>query len=113
MLFERRSDGRERVRRAVCIRTNGNVTLLRVAPGAYSLKFVLGFDWDEDRRTFTYGVEAHAFDKALEFTERAEEHGTVYSKQSVTLNEVVNGNASTSSVSPADVQFDELLATTD
>jgi hypothetical protein len=57
----------------------------------------------DDKRVFRRAVESYAFVDALEFTEAKNADGVVYSEQSVTLNKIINGNARSTTVGPAQV----------
>lgn len=69
-------------------------------PATYTLRFMLGVDWNDNERVFRREVEAHAFDEAVQFNETRTAVGVTYSKQSVTLHKVINGNAPSTILSP-------------
>jgi hypothetical protein len=108
VLFERLYDDSLRARRAVYVRAHEDTSLHGIAPGTYTLRFMLGVDWNHDGRVFQRGVEGYAFVDALDFTETKTDSSVVYSEQSVTLHKVINGNARSTTISPAMIRFDEL-----
>lgn len=108
VLFERLNDGSMRPRRAVYVRAREETRLHAIARGTYALRFMLGVDWNDNERVFRRGVECYAFVDALEFTETKTDDSVIYSEQSVTLHKVINGNARSTTISPAMIRFDEL-----
>jgi DnaJ domain len=109
VLFERLNDDSVRARQAVYVRAREDARIHGIAPGSYTLRFMLGVDWDDSGRVFRRSVECYAFVDALDFTETTTDDRVVYSEQSVTLHKVINGNARSTTVRPAMVRFDELL----
>lgn len=108
VLLERLDDGSLRARRAIYVRAGEDARFEHVDPGIYTLRFKLGIDWDGARRTFRRAVEGHQLADALSFSETKTGDGVVYSKQSVTLHEVINGNAPSTTIDADAVKFDDL-----
>jgi hypothetical protein len=108
VLFDRLSDHTAQARSAVYVRAGEDAQIQGVAAGSYTLRFVLGTDWDDQARTFRRDVEGHELDRALDFTESNADGRIEYSEHSVTLHKVVNGNMPSSSIDPNGVRFDQL-----
>lgn len=91
-------------RRAVYIRAGDRTEVTDVSPGTYVLRFCLGLDWNEDSRRFRYRPAYSEFVERLVFTEEPTGDGIRFSRMSVTLHPVKDGNARTTDASS--VQFD-------
>lgn len=95
------SVGRTTVR-FVYVRAMSDVTVSRIVPGEYVVQFATGRDWDADERAFRRDPTFAIFDKALSFSERQVDDGTVYSTHEITLHAVPNGNVRIRSISPGE-----------
>jgi hypothetical protein len=81
--------------RYVFIRAGDQSKLDGIAPGTYSLRFILGGAWNGKSLRFEEVSVAEKFDERFTFKEASTAEGTQYSRYSVTLHPVVNGTATT------------------
>jgi hypothetical protein len=106
VLFAPAENRTGRPRRAVYVRHGEKATVAGVDAGTYSLRFVLGTDWNEDDRTFRRDVVAWEFEHVLTFSE-------VGSRWLTTLHTVADGTDKPARVSPELVRFKELERSTE
>lgn len=83
---------------AFYVKFNSNFTLEQIPDGTYQVLFVLGKDWDAEARTFTHSKSFLKFDRSLSFTTTQLSNGIEYRAFEITLNPVVGGNTTTSTV---------------
>lgn len=69
-----------------------------VPDGTYTVFFSTGEDWDGKAMSFTRGCQFQKFDDQVTFTTT----GGTYSVNSLTLHQVIGGNASTSEIDPSE-----------
>jgi hypothetical protein len=67
------------------VRAREDAHLHGIRPGTYTLRFMLGVDWNDSGRVFRRDVESYAFVDTFDFTETTNDDRVVYSEQSVTL----------------------------
>ncbi|MFF7631609.1 hypothetical protein ACFZB9_00455 [Kitasatospora sp. NPDC008050] len=67
-----------------------------IEDGTYDMYFAGGFDWDDASKKFTENCDYTKFDDSTDFTTTSSTYSTV----KITLQPVVGGNASTSTVPP-------------
>jgi hypothetical protein len=79
---------------AVYVRAGTTFTVTGIEDGTYYLYAVLGEGWDPAGRTFARVREAFRFDELLEFETTADQ----YTSYTVTLHDVIDGNAPTTPV---------------
>lgn len=79
---------------AIYVKSKTDFTTERIPDGTYELLFVTGKDWDAKTKSFTRDKSFTKFDKSLEFVTTPQ----AYSIITLTLNPVVNGNATLSGV---------------
>lgn len=106
-LFDIGSAGAGVAHRAIYVRTGETATMARIAPGTYSLRFSVGFEWDEDRMRFHVNPAFSEFAGDTIYAERRTNDKIIYDEQRVTLHPVVHGTARTESIEPA--RFDLTL----
>lgn len=82
----------------VYVRKGGNVSRDGIPDGNYAVFFSTGKDWDGKTQSFTRDCLFQKFDDPVVFTTTA---GS-YSVNSLTLHQVIGGNATTSKVDPGD-----------
>lgn len=87
---------------------SGRQAEIRSLPvGTFYVQFALGEDWRPSVKRFCGAASYQRFDGAVEFDERADAEGTVYSVNSFTLHKVVNGNAPASPIAEAAFWLEE------
>lgn len=86
--------------KAVYVRANSECTIQNIPPGDYTVRFVLGTEWNPNWAEFTLIEHAKVFEQTLSFRE-VQLYGSIqYSTFRLTLHEVVGGNAPTDTESP-------------
>ena len=94
--------------RGFYVRSEMGFTEERIPPGTYAVYFFTGSDWNPSTRSFTRDSSYLQFGKGLEFTETTERQGVkiehFYDKHEITLQPVVGGNVSSSSIDRATVE---------
>lgn len=87
---------------AFYVRAGNTWTAKHLPVGAFRVIFACGTDWDSATRTFTRDKSYMKFDRLLDFVTSKRTEGDVvhiqYSEFTLTLQAVVNGNATTSDV---------------
>ena len=83
---------------AFYVKSNSNFTLKQIPDGTYQVLFVLGEDWDSKAKSFTQSKSFVKFDKSLNFTTTQLNNEIHYRAFAITLNPVVGGNTTTSTV---------------
>ncbi len=83
---------------SVYIRANNSYSIKKINDGVYRVLFSFGSDWDTNQKKFLVNPSAESFDDTFDF----ETTETQYTTYSITLNPVVGGKATTSSLTPND-----------
>lgn len=83
---------------ALYVKSNSTFSLKHIPDGTYEVLFALGENWDKKTRSFTVTNYFAKFDKSLEYTTTRSNNRIQYRAFQLTLNRVVGGNATTSSV---------------
>ena len=84
--------------RAVYVRASGNTDLRGIADGTYDIFVAQGDGWNRELRRFTDSPDYSKFDETAPFRTEKESGGIRYTRLSITLQPVVNGNVSTQPV---------------
>jgi len=84
----------------VYIKANSTYTMFNISNGTYWLAFAHGLDFDSTNQQFRRNTEYSAFDSTFDFTRTEDSQYYYYSIFEVTLNSVIGGTATTSSVDP-------------
>lgn len=87
---------------SVYVRKGSKATVRSVNSGAYTVYFTTGEDWNGGKRSFTRGCSFEKFDDKANFRTVRVAGGTQYTVLTFTLNKVIGGNASTSTVPPGE-----------
>ncbi len=87
---------------SVYVRTGSNATVRSVNSGSYTVYFTTGEDWNSAKSSFTRECSFEKFDDTANFRTVRVAGGTQYTVLTFTLNKVIGGNASTSTVPPGD-----------
>jgi hypothetical protein len=82
----------------VYVRSHGSYTVDGIKDGSYAIYATGGTDWDKTSKVFTRDCTFAQFDSPAKFVTTS----TSYTKVSITLNPVKNGNATVTDVSPDD-----------
>jgi hypothetical protein len=85
---------------AVYVRARSSYTAQGVPDGTYQIYFTSGSDWDSAGHVFTRDCGFQKFDTPTSFTTSTSGNMINYTEDQITLNPVVNGNATTSDVPP-------------
>ena len=83
---------------AFYVKLNSSFTLKQIPDGTYEVLFVLGEDWDSKAKSFTKSKSFTKFDKSLNFTTTQLSNEIHYRAFRITLNPVIEGNTTTSTV---------------
>ncbi|MBW4464002.1 MAG: hypothetical protein KME07_00995 [Pegethrix bostrychoides GSE-TBD4-15B] len=83
---------------AFYVKSSANFTVEQIPDGTYAVLFVTGEDWDAKTKSFTRRGSFTKFDKSLNFVTKQASNGIQYTIIKLTLNPVVNGNATLSGV---------------
>jgi hypothetical protein len=86
--------------KAVYVRANSVHTIENIPQGLYTVRFVLGTEWNPNWAEFTIIEYAKVFEQRLNFQEIRQYGSIQYSTFRLTLHEVVGGNAPTEQESP-------------
>jgi hypothetical protein len=87
---------------SVYVRKGATYPVRGIQDGIYEIFFTTGTDWDSQNRDFTRDRALQRFDQTFNFTTTRTETELRWTTGKITLNPVVGGNASTSSVDPKD-----------
>ncbi|MFE2225147.1 hypothetical protein [Streptomyces kronopolitis] len=87
---------------SVYVRHGSNATIRSVNSGSYTVYFTTGEDWSSRKSSFTRKCSFEKFDDQAHFKTVRVTGGTQYTVLTFTLNKVVGGNATTSTVPPAE-----------
>ncbi|WUW69909.1 hypothetical protein OIU81_08745 [Streptomyces sp. NBC_01454] len=87
---------------SVYVRHGSNATIRSVNSGAYTVYFTTGEDWNSRKSSFTRECSFEKFDDQANFKTVRVPGGTQYTVLTFTLDKVVGGNATTSTVPPAE-----------
>ncbi|MFE0192304.1 hypothetical protein [Streptomyces sp. NPDC058989] len=87
---------------SVYVRDGSNTTIRSVDSGAYTVYFTTGEDWNGAKSSFTRECSFEKFDDEANFRTVRVAGGTQYTVLTFTLNKVIGGNASTSTVPPGE-----------
>ncbi|MFD0166091.1 hypothetical protein ACFVJH_18325 [Streptomyces decoyicus] len=87
---------------SVYVRKGSNATVRSVNSGSYTVYFTTGEDWNSAKNSFTRQCSFEKFDDKANFRTVRVAGGTQYTVLTFTLNKVIGGNASTSTVPPGD-----------
>ncbi|MGX1971680.1 hypothetical protein [Streptomyces kronopolitis] len=87
---------------SVYVRHGSNATIRSVNSGSYTVYFTTGEDWNSRKSSFTRDCSFEKFDDQAHFKTVRVTGGTQYTVLTFTLNKVVGGNATTSTVPPAE-----------
>jgi hypothetical protein len=90
--------------RLVYVQAGDAVMIKNIGPGDYVLKFCLGRNYDRDGEKFLEGQSYYKFDDTFDFQEHRTSDGIRWRNYEVTLNKVINGNASASPISALDFE---------
>ena len=86
------------------VRCNSNFTFSGIPDGTYRVMYCVGFGWNEKAQDFQRGRMATEYDNPLNYATRVVESDrqrtTYFDRISLTLNKTVNGNATTTDISP-------------
>ncbi len=83
---------------ALYVKKNTDLKLEQIPDGTYEVLFVTGEDWDGKTKSFTRSNGFTKFDQLLDFVTRQQGNEIQYTIIELTLNPVVNGNATLSGV---------------
>ena len=86
--------------RAVYVRASGNTDVRGIADGTYDIFVAQGDGWNRELRRFTASPDYSKFDDTAPFKTEKESGGIRYTRLSITLQPVANGNVSTEPVDP-------------
>jgi hypothetical protein len=86
--------------RGIYVRQSSNADLSGIADGTYDIFVAQGDGWNRELRRFTDSAEYSKFDETAPFTTARERDGIRYTRLSITLQPVANGNVSTEPVDP-------------
>jgi hypothetical protein len=78
--------------RMVYVRAHDLAVLRHLSAGSYRALFTVGSDWDDGSRRFTRDSHYFDFGKTLIFEETRDSRSIHYSTQTITLNDVPEGN---------------------
>ncbi|MFE1173047.1 hypothetical protein [Streptomyces sp. NPDC058773] len=87
---------------SVYVRKGSKATVRSVNSGVYTVYFTTGQDWNGAKNSFTRGCSFEKFDDKANFRTVQVSGGTQYTVLTFTLNKVIGGNASTSTVPPGE-----------
>ncbi|MGW9428019.1 hypothetical protein ACWHA1_08705 [Streptomyces decoyicus] len=87
---------------SIYVRKGSNATVRSVNSGSYTVYFTTGEDWNGEKSSFTRQCSFEKFDDKANFRTVRVAGGTQYTVLTFTLNKVIGGNASTSTVPPGD-----------
>lgn len=87
---------------SVYVRKGSNATVRSVNSGSYAVYFTTGEDWNSAKSSFTRQCSFEKFDDKANFRTVRVAGGTQYTVLTFTLNKVIGGNASTSTVPPGE-----------
>ncbi|MFI6766040.1 hypothetical protein [Streptomyces sp. NPDC050355] len=87
---------------SVYVRQGSNTTIRSVDSGSYTVYFTTGEDWNGAKSSFTRECGFEKFDDKANFRTVRVSGGTQYTVLTFTLNKVLGGNASTSTVPPGE-----------
>ncbi|MGH3669019.1 MAG: hypothetical protein ACRDSH_00040, partial [Pseudonocardiaceae bacterium] len=87
---------------SVYVRNGATYTVRGIRDSTYEIFFTTGTDWDSQNRDFTRERALQRFDQTFPFTTTRTATELRWTTGKITLNPVVGGNASTSSVDPKD-----------
>jgi hypothetical protein len=97
--------GRKRIVRLVYVRGGMVGQAMSIEPGKYSVRFALGEAYSVDGRHFCSSDGASQFDDSIEYDTEEAENGRGYTQSwTMTLQPVINGNATWHDI-PADLVF--------
>lgn len=77
----------------IYVRANNSAELKHLNAGGYRILFTIGSDWDNRAGRFSQDAEYLDFGKVLTFAETRDSGTIRFSKQTITLNETLDGNA--------------------
>jgi hypothetical protein len=80
------------------VRRGMTAEMRSISPGVYNILFQSGTAWDKSTESFKCTDATQIFDRGQIFTERNYEDGVNYSRLSLTLYKVLDGNAPISKV---------------
>lgn len=90
----------------VYIKANSKYTIKNISDGDYKLLFNLGNDWDKEKKAFMINSSYEVFEDIFDFRTSSYEDDeyihTQYSAFDITLNPVIDGQAKTDQVNPAE-----------
>ena len=86
--------------RAVYVRASANTDLRGIADGTYDIFVAQGDGWNRELHRFTDSPDYSKFAETAPFKTEKESGGIRYTRLSITLQPVVNGNVSTEPVGP-------------
>lgn len=87
---------------SVYVRKGSQATVRSVNSGSYRVYFTTGEDWNDAKSSFTRACSFEKFDDSATFRTVRVAGGTQYTVLTFTLNKVIGGNASTSTVPPGE-----------
>ncbi|MGW7488967.1 hypothetical protein [Streptomyces sp. NPDC054786] len=87
---------------SVYVRKGSDATVRSVNSGSYTVYFTTGEDWNGSKSSFTRECSFEKFDDRASFRTVRVAGGTQYTVLTFTLNKVIGGNASTSTVPPGE-----------
>ncbi|UZJ33793.1 hypothetical protein [Streptomyces endophytica] len=87
---------------SVYIRKGSDTTIRSVNSGSYTVYFTTGEDWNSRKSSFTRECSFEKFDDKANFRTVQVSGGTQYTVLTFTLNKVIGGNATTSTVPPGE-----------
>lgn len=85
---------------SVYVRKSGTAKVRSISDGTYRMYFTTGSDWDSGSRSFTRDCSFSKFDDTAKYRTTRTSSAIYYSTFRITLQPVIGGNASTSSVDP-------------
>ncbi|MFC9230863.1 hypothetical protein ACFTZI_18200 [Streptomyces decoyicus] len=87
---------------SIYVRKGSDATVRSVNSGSYTVYFTTGEDWNSAKSSFTRQCSFEKFDDKANFRTVRVAGGTQYTVLTFTLNKIIGGNASTSTVPPGD-----------
>jgi len=109
VLFDDSSTEAGEAQRAIYVRAGEEATIEEIAPRTYTLRFLLGLDWDDTARGFRDDPKFSEFVKPLRYAEKHEADRVGYSEQRVTLHPVPEGTARTKAIDATKFDLSKLV----
>ncbi len=92
----------KKTRRFVYVQANHEALLKKISPCGCSIRFTLGKNWNQGKRSFSQNPSFFKFNNRLDFKETKTAAGVQWMNYTITLHSVPTGNVKTAPISERD-----------